>query len=199
MGLVDDALAPLRLLDRARDTMRASTILLSLLAPSSAYLIGSSPVRLGSRAGQAVCQATAEAVSTEDAVYRENLRNIAIVAHVDHGKTTLVDSLLESAKTIQTNAGEVEKLDTLMDNNDQERERGITILAKNAALTYEGVKMNIVDTPGHADFGGEVERVLGMVDGVLLLVDAQEGTPLATALCKNAPVSTARPLGTRAF
>jgi len=157
--------------------MRVTHMLLALLAPSEAYFVASSPrVQLAPRAGRAVCQATAEAeASTGGATFRENLRNIAIVAHVDHGKTTLVDSLLESAKAIQNAKGEVEKLDTLMDNNDQERERGITILAKNAALTYEGIKMNIVDTPGHADFGGEVERVLGMVDGVLLLVDAQEG------------------------
>jgi GTP-binding protein len=105
---------------------------------------------------------------------REDLRNIAIVAHVDHGKTTLVDAMLESASAI-AGADKIGKDDRLMDNNDQEKERGITILAKNAALTYEGIKVNIVDTPGHADFGGEVERVLNMVDGVLLLVDAQEG------------------------
>jgi len=101
---------------------------------------------------------------------RDNLRNIAIVAHVDHGKTTLVDALLESANDA------LKAEDRWMDSNDQEAERGITILAKNAALTLpDGTKVNIVDTPGHADFGGEVERVLGMVDGVLLLVDAQEG------------------------
>ena len=106
---------------------------------------------------------------------RDDLRNIAIVAHVDHGKTTLVDAMLESAAAIDNGGKAIGKDDRLMDSNDQERERGITILAKNAALTYDGVKVNIVDTPGHADFGGEVERVLGMVDGVLLLVDAQEG------------------------
>ena len=92
---------------------------------------------------------------------RDDLRNIAIVAHVDHGKTTLVDAMLESASAI-AGSKEIGKDDRLMDSNDQERERGITILAKNAALTYEGVKVNIVDTPGHADFGGEVERVLNM-------------------------------------
>jgi GTP-binding protein len=101
---------------------------------------------------------------------RDEIRNIAIVAHVDHGKTTLVDTLLE--EELEKTIG---KDDRLMDGNDQEKERGITILAKNAAINYEGIKVNIVDTPGHADFGGEVERVLGMVDGVLLLVDAQEG------------------------
>jgi len=119
------------------------------------------------RSGRVVCEES----------FRENLRNIAIVAHVDHGKTTLVDAMLESAKTIKGAGGtaEIGKDERVMDSNDQERERGITILAKNAALVYEGTKVNIVDTPGHADFGGEVERVLGMVDGVLLLVDAAEG------------------------
>jgi len=103
---------------------------------------------------------------------RDDIRNIAIVAHVDHGKTTLVDAMLQSAQAIET---EISKDDRMMDNNDQEKERGITILAKNAAIDYKGIKVNIVDTPGHADFGGEVERVLNMVDGVLLLVDAAEG------------------------
>merc|ERR1719454_1326654 len=123
-----------------------------------------------------MCTSTLEAPADGGAV-REDLRNIAIVAHVDHGKTTLVDAMLESAEAIKGEGGtnEIGKDDRVMDSNDQERERGITILAKNAALTYEGTKINIVDTPGHADFGGEVERVLGMVDGVLLLVDAQEG------------------------
>mmetsp|Transcript_109973 Transcript_109973/g.211661 ORF Transcript_109973/g.211661 Transcript_109973/m.211661 type:complete len:671 (-) Transcript_109973:191-2203(-) len=106
----------------------------------------------------------------DDAAQRDDIRNIAIVAHVDHGKTTLVDSLLEEDLNLQ-----IGKDDRLMDGNDQEKERGITILAKNAAIKYNGIKVNIVDTPGHADFGGEVERVLGMVDGVLLVVDAQEG------------------------
>merc|ERR1719157_502302 len=115
---------------------------------------------------------------------RDDLRNIAIVAHVDHGKTTLVDAMLESASAI-AGSKEIGKDDRLMDSNDQERERGITILAKNAALTYEGVKVNIVDTPGHADFGGEVERVLNMVDGVLLLVDAQEGPKPQTRFVLN--------------
>src|SRR4026207_974716 len=100
------------------------------------------------------------------------LRNIAIIAHVDHGKTTLVDKLLQQAGTFAKHQHLVERV---MDSNDIERERGITILAKNTAVDYEGVHINIVDTPGHADFGGEVERVLTMVDGVLLLVDAVEG------------------------
>jgi GTP-binding protein len=100
------------------------------------------------------------------------IRNVAIIAHVDHGKTTLVDKLLRQAGTFRANQQVEERV---MDSNDLERERGITILAKNCAIDYAGVHINIVDTPGHADFGGEVERVLGMVDGVLLLVDAVEG------------------------
>src|SRR5262244_105629 len=100
------------------------------------------------------------------------LRNIAIIAHVDHGKTTLVDKLLAQAGTFAKHQHIAERV---MDSNDLERERGITILAKNCSIEYAGHHINIVDTPGHADFGGEVERVLGMVDGVLLLVDAVEG------------------------
>lgn len=103
---------------------------------------------------------------------RDDLRNIAIIAHVDHGKTTLVDEILRQGGTFRENQ---QVQDRVMDSNDIERERGITILAKNASTVYNGVKINIVDTPGHADFGGEVERVLKMVDGVLLLVDAAEG------------------------
>lgn len=103
-----------------------------------------------------------------------NLRNIAIIAHVDHGKTTLVDFLLKQSNTFHAKAEELSK-DLIMDSNDLERERGITILAKNTAVNYQGTKINIIDTPGHADFGGEVERTLNMADGVLLLVDAQEG------------------------
>ncbi len=103
---------------------------------------------------------------------REDLRNIAIVAHVDHGKTTLVDQMLKQSGTFRDNQV-VE--DRVMDNNDLERERGITILAKNTSIYYNDVKINVIDTPGHADFGGEVERVLKMVDGVILLVDAAEG------------------------
>ncbi|MBU1034806.1 GTP-binding protein, partial [Patescibacteria group bacterium] len=100
------------------------------------------------------------------------LRNIAIIAHVDHGKTTLVDSLLKQSETFRERGLEGE---TIMDTNELERERGITIFSKNAAVIYNGVKINIVDTPGHADFGGEVERIMNLVDGALLLVDAKEG------------------------
>src|SRR5215213_3388659 len=100
------------------------------------------------------------------------LRNVALVAHVDHGKTTLVDALLRATGTFAAHQAVV---DRIMDSNDQERERGITILAKAASVQWKGVKINLVDTPGHADFGGEVERALTMVDGVLLLVDAAEG------------------------
>ena len=103
---------------------------------------------------------------------QENIRNIAIIAHVDHGKTTLVDELLKQGGTYRENQAVV---DRVMDSGDLERERGITILAKNTAVHYKGTKINIVDTPGHADFSGEVERILKMVDGVLLLVDAAEG------------------------
>ncbi len=103
---------------------------------------------------------------------REDIRNIAIIAHVDHGKTTLVDAMLKQSGTFRENERVIERV---MDNLDLERERGITIMAKNTAVQYRGVKINIVDTPGHSDFGGEVERVLKMVDGVMLLVDASEG------------------------
>src|SRR4051812_41197408 len=103
---------------------------------------------------------------------REDLRNIAIIAHVDHGKTTLVDAMLWQSGAFRTGQDVAERV---MDSMDLEREKGITILAKNTAVHHRGVKLNIVDTPGHADFGGEVERGLTMVDGVLLLVDASEG------------------------
>ena len=102
----------------------------------------------------------------------ERLRNIAIVAHVDHGKTTLVDCLLKQSGTFTERTVLAERV---MDSNDQEKERGITILSKNTAITWQGNRINIVDTPGHADFGGEVERVLSMVDSVLILVDAMDG------------------------
>jgi GTP-binding protein len=105
-------------------------------------------------------------------ISREDVRNVAIIAHVDHGKTTLVDELLKQSGTFRANQEVGERV---MDSNDIEKERGITILSKNTAIHYEGVKINIIDTPGHADFGGEVERVLKMVDGVILVVDAFEG------------------------
>eukprot|EP00891_Asterochloris_glomerata_P002516 jgi/Astpho2/2516/e_gw1.00048.37.1_t len=105
-------------------------------------------------------------------VEKTDIRNIAIIAHVDHGKTTLVDAMLKQSKVFRDNQAVQERM---MDSNDLERERGITILSKNTAVRYKGVKINIIDTPGHADFGGEVERVLNMCDGVLLLVDAVEG------------------------
>ena len=101
-----------------------------------------------------------------------DLRNIAIIAHVDHGKTTLVDELLKQSGAFRDNQ---EVLERMMDSNDLERERGITILAKATSVEWNGIRINIVDTPGHADFGGEVERILSMVDGVVLLVDAAEG------------------------
>jgi GTP-binding protein len=101
-----------------------------------------------------------------------DIRNIAIIAHVDHGKTTLVDKILHATKVFRDNQ---ETGELIMDSNDLERERGITIFSKNAAVVYKDVKINVIDTPGHADFGGEVERVLKMADGVILLVDAFEG------------------------
>ncbi|MEQ1915680.1 MAG: translational GTPase TypA, partial [Gallionella sp.] len=120
------------------------------------------------------------------------LRNIAIIAHVDHGKTTMVDKLLTQAGSFSAHQHVAERV---MDNNDLEKERGITILAKNCAVNYEGVHINIVDTPGHADFGGEVERVLGMVDGVLLLVDAVEGPmPQTRFVTKKALALGLRPI-----
>src|SRR6476660_4840501 len=103
---------------------------------------------------------------------RQDLRNIAIIAHVDHGKTTLVDELLKQSGTFRENEHVEERA---MDSNDLERERGITILAKNTAVQYKDTRINIMDTPGHADFGGEVERIMKMVDGVVLVVDAYEG------------------------
>ena len=103
---------------------------------------------------------------------RDDIRNVAIIAHVDHGKTTLIDALLQQSGIFRAK----EKIvDRVMDSFELERERGITIFAKNAAVEYQGIKINFVDTPGHADFGGEVERSLAMVDGVMLLVDASEG------------------------
>ena len=103
---------------------------------------------------------------------RQDVRNVAIIAHVDHGTTTLVDQLLRQSGVFRANQ---EVQERVMDSNDLERERGITILSKNTAVYYKGTKINIIDTPGHADFGGEVERVLKMVNGVILVVDAYEG------------------------
>ncbi len=122
----------------------------------------------------------------------KQIRNIAIIAHVDHGKTTMVDQLLRQSGTF----AEHEKIvDTVMDNNAIERERGITILAKNCAVSWEGTHINIVDTPGHADFGGEVERALSMVDGVVLLIDAQEGPmPQTRFVTKKALALGLRPI-----
>ena len=110
--------------------------------------------------------------SEEKTLKREDLRNVAIIAHVDHGKTTLVDEMLKQGGIYRENQATE---DRVMDSNAIEKERGITILAKNTAVHYKGVKINIIDTPGHADFGGEVERILKMVNGVILLVDAAEG------------------------
>ena len=116
--------------------------------------------------------AQTEAPESATMAQREDIRNIAIIAHVDHGKTTLVDAMLWQSGVFRENQEVVERV---MDSNDLEREKGITILAKNTSVRFGDVKINVVDTPGHADFGGEVERTLKMVDGVLLLVDASEG------------------------
>lgn len=123
---------------------------------------------------------------------RTNLRNVAIIAHVDHGKTTLVDELLKQSGTFRTNEAVSERV---MDSNDIERERGITILAKNTAIDYKETRINIVDTPGHADFGGEVERIMRMVDGVILVVDAREGCmPQTRFVLKKALDQGLRPI-----
>ncbi len=111
---------------------------------------------------------------------RNDIRNVAIIAHVDHGKTTLVDALLRQSHVFRDNEKVEERV---MDSNDIEKERGITILSKNTAVNYNGIKINIVDTPGHADFGGEVERVLKMVDSVLLVVDSYEGGYATNKVC----------------
>ena len=108
----------------------------------------------------------------DEKMFREDLRNVAIIAHVDHGKTTLVDGLLEQGGAYHENQATT---DRVMDSNALDKERGITILAKNTAIRYGDKKINVIDTPGHADFGGEVERILKMVNGVILLVDAAEG------------------------
>src|SRR2546423_4278457 len=136
-------------------------------------------------------QHTLTADALQRTATRDDLRNVAIVAHVDHGKTTLVDAMLWQSGAFRANAHIAERV---MDSGDLEREKGITILAKNTAVKHGGLTVNIIDTPGHADFGGEVERGLSMVDGVVLLVDASEGPlpqtrfVLRKALAKRMPV-----------
>lgn len=131
-------------------------------------------------------------IATFKGAFLKNIRNIAVIAHVDHGKTTLVDELLKQSGTFDAHKEVDERV---MDSNDLEKERGITILSKNTAIVYEDTKINIIDTPGHADFGGEVERVLKMVDGVLLLVDAQEGVmPQTKFVVKKALSLGLRPI-----
>ena len=121
-----------------------------------------------------------------------NIKNIAIIAHVDHGKTTLVDKLLQASGTFRENE---EVVECVMDSNAIERERGITILAKTTAINFNGYRINILDTPGHADFGGEVERIMNMVDGVLLVVDAYEGTmPQTRFVLKKALEANVKPI-----
>ena len=121
-----------------------------------------------------------------------NIRNVAIIAHVDHGKTTLVDQLLKNSGTFRENEDVAKRV---MDHNDIEKERGITILAKPTSIKYKDYKINILDTPGHADFGGEVERIMNMVDGVLLVVDAYEGTmPQTRFVLKKALEANVKPI-----
>lgn len=122
----------------------------------------------------------------------KNIRNIAIIAHVDHGKTTLVDALLKQSQNFKVKTGEADTL--IMDSNELERERGITIFSKNAAVQYKGIKINIVDTPGHADFGGEVERIMRMVDGCILLVDAKEGPMPQTKFVLKKAIQAGHPI-----
>src|SRR2546421_7672218 len=132
------------------------------------------------------------AASNPEVTRRADLRNVAIIAHVDHGKTTLVDALLKQSHVFAAHehVGEL-----ILDSNALEREKGITILAKNTSVRYRGVKLNIIDTPGHADFGGEVERVLGMADGCLLLVDAAEGPmPQTRVVLRQALALGLRPI-----
>src|SRR5947207_5396401 len=129
--------------------------------------------------------------SIRDSIFIQAIRNIAIIAHVDHGKTTLVDAMLRQSGAFRSNETLV---DRVMDSNELERERGITILAKNTAILYHETKINIVDTPGHSDFGGEVERALKMVDGVMLLVDASEGHLPQTGYVLSKAVEAELPL-----
>src|SRR3989338_4119467 len=122
------------------------------------------------------------------------IRNIVIIAHVDHGKTTLVDAILKQTHTFRDNQKEMQQT-LIMDSNDLEREKGITILAKNTSIFYKDTKINIIDTPGHADFGGEVERILNMASGVILLVDAAEGPlPQTRFVLKKALKQGMRPI-----
>ena len=130
----------------------------------------------------------------EEITFMEHIRNIAIIAHVDHGKTTLVDQLLKQAGTFRTNQAEFAE-ERIMDSMDLEREKGITIRAKNAAFKWKDYHVNIVDTPGHADFGGEVERIMKMIDGVLLVVDAHDGPQAQTKfVLKKALENGAKPI-----
>jgi GTP-binding protein len=152
----------------AISTISAISSVNGFVTPSTSGLIAGQPLRMADTA-------VADAVAAAGEISSENIRNIAVIAHVDHGKTTLVDALIRQTNVFRDQAQADEAGTCVMDSEDQERERGITILAKNLAVMRDGFKINIMDTPGHADFGGEVERVLNMCDGVLLVVDSVEG------------------------
>eukprot|EP00882_Tetradesmus_deserticola_P000261 GHRQ01000288.1.p1 GENE.GHRQ01000288.1~~GHRQ01000288.1.p1 ORF type:complete len:685 (+),score=335.85 GHRQ01000288.1:559-2613(+) len=151
---------------------QAAVSVVAAVVPQQQLTAAARRANLACRVAAAEAPAAAGADSSNSSNVRGDIRNIAIIAHVDHGKTTMVDSMLKQSKVFRANQDMAERV---MDSNALERERGITILAKNTAIRYNGVKINVIDTPGHADFGGEVERVLNMCDGVLLLVDSVEG------------------------
>lgn len=146
--------------------------LFALLASASAFTVPFGASRATSRLSSTVAEASTDSKAVTNA---DKIRNIGVIAHVDHGKTTLVDALIRQSGVFRDDSQADEAGERVMDSEDQERERGITILAKNLAVMRDGVKINVMDTPGHADFGGEVERVLNMCDGVLLVVDSVEG------------------------
>eukprot|EP00899_Mesostigma_viride_P023282 jgi/Mesvir1/4138/Mv13050-RA.1 len=178
---------------QARTASGAAVSLRSSFIQGQPVLVPSS-----SRSAQPAPRTTTSALAVEapitsskKLVTKDGIRNIAIIAHVDHGKTTLVDAMLKQSKVFRSNQKVEERI---MDSNDLERERGITILAKNTAIRYKDTKINIIDTPGHADFGGEVERVLNMVDGVLLLVDSVEGPMPQTRFVLNKALQLGHPV-----
>jgi hypothetical protein len=167
-----------------------STMMMLKLLLTFSWLLAATPVAAFSTcpAFTSRTRLSMSAVAEAPAATEQKIRNIAVIAHVDHGKTTLVDALIRQSGIFRDQSQMDEAGERVMDSEDQERERGITILAKNLAVMRDGVKVNIMDTPGHADFGGEVERVLNMADGVLLLVDSVEG-PKPQVRPKKSPIS----------